>query len=128
MAEEAAEAARAQADQARQLAAEVKAGVSDKPVLGLQVTIELEQDGLMKLNGDAIALPALLDRLKALAADKAAFITVDVRADEECRFQHVVALISACQELGITSFRFGTLEAVIAEEPAENQEPASVVQ
>jgi hypothetical protein len=30
----------------------------------------------------------------------------------------VVALISACQELGITSFRFGTLEATIAEEPA----------
>ena len=127
MAERAARVAEAQADQARQLAAEVKAESADKPVPGSQVTIELDQAGKLKLNGDAIELPRLLDSLKALAVDETNSITVDVRADEQCPFQHVADLISACQEAGITRFRFRTLEAAIAEEPSEDKEPATVV-
>ncbi len=100
MAERAARVAEAQADQARQLAAEVKAESADKPVPGSQVTIELDQAGKLRLNGEAIELPRLLDSLKALAADETNSITVDVRADNECRFQNVAALISACQEVG----------------------------
>ena len=127
MAEEAAEAARAQAVQARKMAAEFEKAVLDKTVPGPQITVELDKDGKLKLNGEAIELPRLLDRLKALAADKTTSITVDVRADEQCPFQHVAELISACQEVGITRFRFGTLEAAIAEEPSDDKEPATVV-
>jgi biopolymer transport protein ExbD len=127
MAEQAAEAARAQADQARQLAAEGKAEIKDKSVPGPQVTIELDQNGKLKLNGHSIETVALLDRLKAVDADKTASITIDVRADEECQFQYVAGLISACQELGITRFRFGTLDTAIAEEPSDEEEPATVV-
>jgi biopolymer transport protein ExbD len=125
---EAAEAARAQADQARQLAAEAKAELTDKPVPVRQVNVELDKAGKLKLDGEAIELAALLDRLKALAADKTTSITVEMRADEKCPFQHVADLIAACQKLGITRFRFGTLDAAIAEEPAENKTPATVIE
>ena len=128
VAEQAVENARAQADQARQLAAELKAELPNKPVSGLQLTIELTHDGELKLDGEAIELPELLDRLKALATDHPASVTVDVRADEKCPFRHVAELISACQELDITRFRFGTLDAAIAEEPSDDKEPATVIE
>jgi biopolymer transport protein ExbD len=128
VAEQVVETARAQAEQARQLAAEVKAELTDKPVPGPQVAVELDKAGKLKVNGDAIELPALLDKLRAFAADKTTSITVDVRADVECPFQHVAELISACQEVGITRFRFGTLDAAIVEELSEVQEPATVIE
>lgn len=125
MADEAAEAARAQAAQALKTVAEFEKAVFDKAVPGPQITIKLHKDGQLKLNGEAIELPRLLDSLKALAADETASITVDVRADEQCPFRHVADLISACQEAGITRFRFGTLDAAIAEEPSDEKEPAT---
>jgi preprotein translocase subunit SecF len=56
-AEEAAEAARAQAEQAREMAAQLKKQVADENVPVRQIRIELDQDGVMKLNGDAIVSP-----------------------------------------------------------------------
>jgi biopolymer transport protein ExbD len=127
MAEKAARAAQAQADQARELAAELEKEVVDETVPGLQISIELDKDGQLKLNGEAIDLPALMDRLKAPAADEITSITANVRADNECPFEHVVSVISSCQDLGITRFRIRTLDEVTAEDSAENKEPATVI-
>jgi hypothetical protein len=126
-AEAAAEAARSQAFEALRTAAEFEKEFIDKIQSDTQITVELDKTGKLEMNGEAIDLSKLLDRLKALAADKNASITVDVRADEECQFQHVAALISACQQLEITRFRFGTLEATIAEQPSEEETPSTKI-
>ena len=127
-AEEAADVTRTQAGQVLKTAPAFEQGVVNKTVPDTQITVELDKAGKLKLDGEAIELAALLDRLKVFAADATTSITVDVRADEECQFRNVVALISTCQELGITRFRFGTLDATIAEKPSENKEPATVIE
>jgi biopolymer transport protein ExbD len=127
VAEQAVETARAQADQARQRTGEVRAELGEEPMPSPQVTVELDQDGELKINGAAIEFSKMLDKLKALAADEPASITMEVRADKQCPFQHVAELISACQEVGIARFRFSTLDAAIAGQLSEAQEPGTVI-
>jgi biopolymer transport protein ExbD len=126
MAEKAA-AAQAPAAQAFKAAAEFEREVLGETVPGPQLTIELSKEGQLKLNGEAVALPALIDSLKASAADETTSLTIDVRADRECSFQHVAIVIASCQELGITRFRIRTLEQSAEQESPENDEPATVV-
>ena len=127
MAEKAARVARAQAAQARDSTALLEREVADDAVPGPQTTIELNEKGQLKLNGAAVDLTALADRLKAPAADKTTMLIVNVRADRTCPFQHVAAVIATCQELGITRFRIRTLDQPTAEDAPENAEPATVI-
>jgi biopolymer transport protein ExbD len=71
-----------------------------------QRTVSVEQDGAVKLDGDAVTLSELTSKL-ATAKREYPQLSVVIRGDAACAFQHVAAALSACKdanisELGIT--------------------------
>jgi biopolymer transport protein ExbD len=144
MAEQQAEVARQQAEtaeqQARQLIDEAMAQAHalpppaefDREVVaamdsGRQLTIELDKQGQLTVDGESTDLGGLTNKLRAIVADEGATITVNVRADNECPFQHAAAVISSCQQLGISRFRIQPLEPPDTPVMPEIDEPATVI-
>ena len=71
-----------------------------------QRVVSIQADGQVLLDGEEIALPALTKLLKA-AQQEYPQLSVVIRGDATCAFQHVAAALSACKdanisELGIT--------------------------
>jgi biopolymer transport protein ExbD len=71
-----------------------------------QRTVSVERDGQVQLDGDIVSLDELTSRL-ASAQREYSQLSVVIRGDALCDFQHVAAALSACKdanisELGIT--------------------------
>lgn len=71
-----------------------------------QRTVSVEKDGQVQLDGEAVSLAELTSKLAA-AQQEFAQLSVVIRGDAACAFQHVAAALSACKdanisELGIT--------------------------
>lgn len=71
-----------------------------------QRTVSVERDGTVNLDGDVVSLDELTSRL-ASAQSEYSQLSVVIRGDAKCDFQHVAAALSACKyanisELGIT--------------------------
>ena len=71
-----------------------------------QRVVSIQADGQVFLVGEEIALPTLTKLLKA-AQQEYPQLSVVIRGDATCAFQHVAAALSACKdanisELGIT--------------------------
>lgn len=71
-----------------------------------QRVVCVERDGAMQLDGEAISLSEITTRL-ASAQSEYPELSVVIRGDAACEFQHVAAALAACKdanisELGIT--------------------------
>jgi biopolymer transport protein ExbD len=126
-AEVAAEAARMQAGRALKTVAEFEKEVVGKTQDSMQITLQLDRDGELTVDGE----PADLDRLNRImesaVAEKDATITIEVLADEQCTFRHVEEVVSLCQEWGVARFRLRTLDPQRAYKAADDKKPAAVV-
>jgi biopolymer transport protein ExbD len=71
-----------------------------------QRTVSVERDGQVQLDGEIVSLDELTSRLSS-AQREYSQLSVVIRGDAKCDFQHVAAALSACKdanisELGIT--------------------------
>ncbi len=71
-----------------------------------QRTVSVERNGQVQLDGEAVSLAELTSRL-AVARGEFPQLSVVIRGDAACAFQHVAEALSACKdanisELGIT--------------------------
>jgi biopolymer transport protein ExbD len=71
-----------------------------------QRTVSVERDGQVQLDGEIVSLGELTSRLSS-AQREYSQLSVVIRGDAKCDFQHVAAALSACKdanisELGIT--------------------------
>jgi biopolymer transport protein ExbD len=71
-----------------------------------QRTVSIERDGQVQLDGEIVSLDELTSRLSS-AQREYSQLSVVIRGDAKCDFQHVAAALSACKdanisELGIT--------------------------
>ena len=71
-----------------------------------QRTVSVEKDGAVQLDGEVVSLTELTTQL-AVAQSEYPQLSVVIRGDAACAFQHVASALSACKdanisELGIT--------------------------
>jgi biopolymer transport protein ExbD len=110
---------------AREFENEVVVTINDQRL----VTVELDSQGQIRLDGKSIDLAGLPGRLQAIAADEGrSKITIDLRADNACPFEHVAAVIGTCRQLEISRFHIRTLESAAEQSPEKADEPATVIQ
>jgi biopolymer transport protein ExbD len=126
-AEAAAETARSQSFEALQTAKEFEKEVVSKTRADTQITVQLDQDGKLTVDGEPADLDGLNKITESAVADKDASITIELLADERCMFRHVEEVVSLCQERGTTRFRLRTLDPLGAYNAHDDQEPATVV-
>jgi biopolymer transport protein ExbD len=73
-----------------------------------EITIALDTDGGITVDGESATVERLKDVLKE--AQQGAAVTVAVQAARRCDFGHVAAVQDACRECGIQSIRFAVAE------------------
>jgi biopolymer transport protein ExbD len=65
-----------------------------------QRTISVEEDGAVELDGEGVSLPELTAKLTA-AQSEYPQLSVVIRGDAACAFQHVAAALAACKDAHI---------------------------
>jgi biopolymer transport protein ExbD len=66
-----------------------------------QRTVSVERNGNVELDGESVSISELTDKLAA-AQSEYPQLSVVIRGDAECHFQHVAAALSACKDANIT--------------------------
>ena len=125
--EAAAEEARTQAFEALQTAKEFEKEVVSRTQSDTQITVQLDQDGKLTVDGESADVDGLNKIMESAVAGKDASITIELLADEQCMFRHVEEVVSLCQKWGITRFRLRTLDPLGAYNAPDSKEPATVV-
>jgi len=73
-----------------------------------EITITLDADGNITVNGESATADRLNDVLKEAQQGEA--VTAVIKADRRCDFGHVAAVQDACLESGIEAIRFAVAE------------------
>jgi biopolymer transport protein ExbD len=95
-------AARAMEEYQRKVVDEIKAG-SQVEEGSPHIKIELDRDGQLVVDGRPMDLKTLTATLKDAHQEGAAKLSIEVRADQQCLFRDVAAVLSQCRDLGITN-------------------------
>lgn len=74
------------------------------------LTIEIDQDGAITFEGERTDFDDLNSRIQETGEDGDVRLTVQLKVHPRCLAQHVVAVQSACSELGVQDVRMSTLE------------------
>jgi len=110
------------AKQAQQLAEEAQrrarassenavAEASDSPTdEGNEVTIEIDEDGNLAVNGKPGALADLRTTLLKVSERAGEGASVAIKVDDRCVFRHVARVIAICEEAGIEDVRIRSAE------------------
>jgi hypothetical protein len=70
------------------------------------IAIAIDENGNVSMEGASeISLASLGDKLKELAAENEAAITVVIAADDGCDFRHVADVVRQCEGIGIGKVR-----------------------
>ncbi|HEV3418122.1 MAG TPA: biopolymer transporter ExbD [Pirellulales bacterium] len=72
--------------------------------------VHVDRDGHFYAGGNFIELDALERELNQAAVDNPERQSVVIRADEKCAWKHVVAVMNACNKVGISDYRVTTAE------------------
>jgi biopolymer transport protein ExbD len=72
--------------------------------------VHIDRDGHYYAGGNYIELDALERELNQAAVDNPQRQSVVIRADERCAWKHVVAVMNACNKVGISDYRVTTAE------------------
>jgi biopolymer transport protein ExbD len=76
-----------------------QAGEGSSPP-GPQLVV-VQSDGSLELNGSSVSLEELTARLASLRSQSGQ-LSVIIRGDGQCPFQHVAAALAACREAGVS--------------------------
>ena len=72
--------------------------------------VNVDRDGHYFANGTFLTIDALEQGLNQAAVDNPERQSVVIRADERCAWKHVVAVMNACNKVGISDYRVTTAE------------------
>ncbi len=78
-------------------------------VANREITIELNQDGKITMDGKPVELEQFQPALRDANKGRESALSVLVKADKQCRFEHVAAVLAVCQELDIPNVRISAL-------------------
>jgi len=74
-------------------------------VNGQQITIAIDKDGNTSVDGKSMRPDELRNELHTMNAGSSDQLSVVVQVDDQCRFEHVAAILSLCEEAGIENPR-----------------------
>jgi biopolymer transport protein ExbD len=87
------------------------------------VEVQVQKDGTILINGQAV-LPGLVeDALKQLVVDPETQPVV-IQADKDVPFQHVVVVMDAAKSIGATKVGVGVKQETLPKQPAATPKPA----
>ena len=75
-----------------------------------ELTIEIDQDGAIMVNGESTDLDGLRTQIQKLGESGGVQLAVQLKADPRCLARHVVAVHSVCSELGVGDVHMSSLE------------------
>lgn len=89
--------------------AETPATDSSIRIANREVTIRLDEEGKIQVDGTACGLPQLKEQLAKAGEGRENAIVVVVNADKRCLFEHVAGVLAVCKELNLPDVRVGAL-------------------
>jgi len=111
-------------EKAEELAARVEVAESAKVELletpARALTIEIDQDGAITVDGERTDFDDLNARIQETGEDSDVRLTVQLKVHPRCLAQHVVAVQSACSELGVQDVQMSTLETQSSDTTGED--------
>lgn len=78
-----------------------------------EVIINVDRFGRSIVAGDSLTQAELLEHLRQKDADNPGRVTVRIRADKQCPFEHVMAVMNACVAAGIADYTFSAAEEAV---------------
>jgi len=100
-------------EKAEKLATRVKvkesAKVESKEASTRELTIEIDRDGAITVDGESTNLDGLRTRIQKVGTNGGVRLAVQLKADPCCLARHVVAVQSVCSEQGVEDVRMSTL-------------------
>ena len=88
----------------------VTGGSDSQAVEGNEVTIEIDEDGNLAVNGKPAALADLRTTLLKVSERAGEGASVAIKVDDRCVFRHVARVIAICEEAGIEDVRIRSAE------------------
>ncbi|REK15838.1 MAG: biopolymer transporter ExbD [Planctomycetota bacterium] len=70
--------------------------------------VNVDREGRYFVDGDELNLEGLEDKLEQISANNPGQQTVEIRADRECLWEYVVAVMNLCNKAGIRDYRVTT--------------------
>ncbi len=79
-------------------------------VANREITLALDQNGDVTMDGKTLTKP-LKPLLRDAVKGRESAVSVVIKADKNCKFQHVAQVLSFCQDLDIRSVRIAVADA-----------------
>ncbi len=79
-------------------------------VANRDITVELNQDGKITMDGKPIESDQLKSTLRDAGKGRESAVSVLIKADKKCLFEHVASVLAVCQELDIPNVRITARE------------------
>ncbi len=70
-------------------------------VANRQITLQVDEEGKIKMDGRAVEQKQLAMMLRHARKGRESALSVTIKADKKCLFEHVASVLSVCQELDI---------------------------
>jgi biopolymer transport protein ExbD len=90
--------------------AELPAITSSIRIANREMSVQLDAEGKIQVDGAACELAQLKETLQKAGEGRQDDLVLVVKADKQCRFEHVAAVLAVCKELNLPHVRISAVD------------------